>query len=57
MTHYLYILFAFIALCAFWAVFQVWLAKQDPELAQRSLKCGNCGCEKQCEKDPHIVDL
>ena len=51
MMTYLYILIAFIALCAFWAGFQIWLGKQDPELAKRALKCGNCGCDKQCESD------
>jgi hypothetical protein len=51
MTTYLFILLAFIALCAFWAGFQIWLGKQDPELAKRALKCGNCGCDKQCESD------
>ena len=49
MATYLYILLAFIALCAFWAGFQIWLTKLDPELGKRSLKCGNCGCDKQCE--------
>jgi hypothetical protein len=52
MTNYLVPLLAIIALCAFWAIFQLWLAKHDSDLAKRSLKCGNCGCEEQCERDP-----
>lgn len=51
MSHYLVPLLAIIALCAFWAVFQLWLARHDPDAARRSLKCGNCGCEKQCDGD------
>ena len=51
MTTYLYVLIAFIVLCAFWAGFQIWLTKHDPELGKRALKCGNCGCDKQCEND------
>jgi hypothetical protein len=51
MTSYLVPLLAVIGLCVFWAVFQVWLTKQDPELGKRSLKCGNCGCDKQCDED------
>ena len=50
MITYLYVLIAFIALCVFWAGFQLWLTKHDPELGKRSLKCGNCGCDKQCDE-------
>jgi hypothetical protein len=50
MTTYLYVLLAFIVLCAFWAGFQIWLTKHDPELGKRALKCGNCGCDKGCDK-------
>lgn len=46
MTHYLLGLLAFIALCAGWAVFQVWLAKHDPEANQCLRRCGDCDCEK-----------
>ena len=37
MTTYLIPLLAFVALCAFWAVFQLWLAKTDPEAAERGV--------------------
>ena len=48
MTTYLIPLLAFIGLCAFWASFQVWLAKTDPEAAERGNRCG--GCNGQCQK-------
>lgn len=51
MADYLVPLLSVIGLCALWAVFQLWLAKHDPDAAKRSLKCGNCGCEKQCDGD------
>ena len=51
MTNYLLPLLAIIGLCAFWAVFQLWLVKHDPDAEKRSLKCGNCGREKQCDDD------
>ena len=53
MTTYLVPLLAFIALCGFWAVFQVWLRKTDPETAERINRCGGCNgqCqEKECAK-------
>jgi hypothetical protein len=43
-------LLAFIALCAGWAVFQVWLAKYDPEANQRLRKCGECNCDDDSKK-------
>ena len=48
MTSYLYALLALTALCAFWAVFQLWLKKTDPDTAERGNRCG--GCNGQCEK-------
>jgi hypothetical protein len=46
---YLYALLAIVGLCAFWAVFQLWLAKQDPDLGERSQKCGGCGRRNECD--------
>ena len=48
MTAYLTPLLAFIALCAFWALFQLWLGKTDPEAAERANRCG--GCSGQCQE-------
>lgn len=48
MTTYLVPLLAFIALCACWAVFQLWLAKTDPEAAERGNRCS--GCNGQCQE-------
>ena len=50
MMGYVAPLFAIVLLCGCWALFQVWLARQDPELHSRSLKCGNCNCDDECEK-------
>ena len=51
MISYLFVLLAVIALCAAWAVFQVWLAKYDPEANQRLRKCGECNCDDDSKKD------
>jgi len=51
MTTYFLPLLAVVVLCASWAVFQLWLAKHDPDSVSRSTTCGNCACEKQPE--PH----
>ena len=48
LTTYLFPLLAVIALCAFWAVFQMWLYKHDPEATRRSLKCGGCNRQDKC---------
>jgi len=48
MTTYIYALLGLTALCVFWALFQLWLNKADPESAKRSDKCG--GCEERCER-------
>ena len=48
LTTYLFPLLAVIALCAFWAVFQMWLYKHDPAATRRSLKCGGCNRQDKC---------
>ncbi len=55
MISYLYSLLAVVALCAAWALFQVWLARHDPEANQRLRKCGDCRCDKgeACESRKH----
>ena len=42
-------LLAVIALCAFWAIFQLWLEKHDPDARTRSQKCGGCGRKDECD--------
>jgi len=49
MTTYLFPLLAMVLLCAFWAVFQVWLARHDRDAKTRSLKCGGCGRQDECD--------
>jgi hypothetical protein len=49
LTTYILSLLAVVALCAFWAIFQVWLFKHDPAAERRSLKCGGCGREGECD--------
>ena len=48
MTTYIFPLLAIIALCAFWAVFQLWLSKHDPDAKTQSAKCGGCGRRDEC---------
>ena len=48
MTTYIFALLGLVALCVFWAVFQQWLDKHDPDVHERPAKCG--GCKEQCEK-------
>lgn len=43
--NYLIALLVFVALCAGWAVFQVWLSRHDADAMRRLNKCGNCGCD------------
>ena len=53
MTSYLLPLLAIVALCAAWAIFQLWLDKHDPDThKKRSLKCGACSRKDDCA-DPH----
>lgn len=47
MMTYIYSLLGFVSLCVFWAIFQLWLRKYDPDAAERSNRCG--GCNGQCE--------
>ena len=50
MTTYLTVLLAIALLCGAWGVFQLWLAKHDPELAEQGNSCGNCSCQPgDCE--------
>jgi hypothetical protein len=49
--NYLLALIIFVALCAAWALFQLWLSRHDAELAERLNKCGNCSCDEQCERE------
>jgi len=51
LTTYIYPLLAVVSLCAFWAIFQTWLFKHDPDAERRSLKCGGCGREDECNSD------
>jgi hypothetical protein len=48
MMTYIFSLLGLVALCVFWAIFQQWLSKQDPDGEIRPTKCG--GCNEQCEK-------
>ena len=50
MMSYLLPLLAIVALCTFWAVFQLWLSRHDPDAGKRMQKCGNCGCETPCDE-------
>ena len=49
MTNYFLPLLAIVLLCAFWALFQQWLWRMDPDVKQRSLKCGGCGRRGDCD--------
>jgi hypothetical protein len=51
MTSYLLPLLAIVLLCAFWALFQQWLAQIDPDVKKRSLKCGGCGRRGECDTE------
>ena len=48
MTGYLLPLLAIVALCAAWALFQLWLDKHDPDAKRRSHKCGACSRKDDC---------
>ena len=50
MMNYLVPLLVIVALCAGWAVFQLWLSRHDPDVAERMQKCGNCSCDTPCEE-------
>ena len=49
LTDYLFPLLAVVVLCGCWAIFQVWLAKHDPDAKAKSLKCGGCGRKGECD--------
>jgi hypothetical protein len=47
-ANYFLPLLSVIALCVFWAIFQVWLSKHDPDAKTKSAKCGGCGRRDEC---------
>ncbi|MBT8109494.1 MAG: hypothetical protein KJO27_02100 [Gammaproteobacteria bacterium] len=47
MTYFLALL-ALVLLCGLWAIFQLWLARHDPDAKARSLKCGGCSRQDEC---------
>jgi hypothetical protein len=49
MTNYIFPLLSVVALCAFWAIFQVWLSRHDPDAKTTSRKCGGCGRQDECD--------
>ena len=49
--NHLLALIIFVGLCAAWALFQLWLSRHDAEVAERLNKCGNCSCDKPCERE------
>ena len=49
MTTYFFPLLAVVALCALWAIFQVLLSRHDPDAKKKSLKCGGCGRQDECD--------
>jgi hypothetical protein len=54
MMMYLLPLLAIVALCAFWALFQQWLARVDLDANKRSLKCGGCGRRGECDAEASV---
>lgn len=46
---YVYGLLTMVALCAFWALFQSWLFRHDPDAERRASKCEGCNCSTPCE--------
>lgn len=56
LTSYFVPLLAVVLLCAFWAGFQIWLSRHDPDAKKRSLKCGGCGRQDECDSagDPSV---
>jgi hypothetical protein len=50
MLSYLIVLMCFVALCTFWAAFQIWLDKyRTPE--QRAAQDGCQACDEPCGKE------
>jgi len=50
-TGYFFPLLAVVLLCAFWAIFQVWLSRNNPDVKTTSLKCGGCGRRDECNSN------
>ncbi len=48
MATHLISLLGLVALCVFWAVFQSWLKKHEPDEDKRPAQCG--GCDEHCER-------
>jgi hypothetical protein len=48
MMTYFFPLLSVVALCAFWAIFQVWLSRRDPDAKTTSPKCGGCVRQDEC---------
>ena len=55
MTSYFLPLLAIVLLCAFWALFQQWLSRVDPDAKARSLKCGGCGRRGACDNEGQAI--
>lgn len=55
-TTYLVPLLVLVLLCGLWAVFQLWLSRHDPDAKTKSLKCGGCGRQDDCNGagDPSV---
>lgn len=51
-TYFLPLLFV-VVLCAFWAIFQVWLSRHDPDAKTTSTKCGGCARQDDCGDADH----
>jgi len=49
MASYILSLLCLVALCIFWAVFQMWLNRHDPVDDRDSVRCG--GCDGSCDKN------
>lgn len=48
MTTYVLPLLSVVLLCAFWAIFQLWLLRHDPDAKTAPNKCGACGRRDEC---------
>jgi len=48
MMTYIFALLGMVALCVFWAVFQLWLNRHHPDNEKRPIKCA--GCDENCEE-------
>ena len=50
MLDYLIVLFCLVILCLFWAIFQIWLRKQDVYIAFLKSSCLGCS-RKHCQQN------